>query len=276
MFLKNFAGRVRGHTDNFYDGLRNLGDFDPVLKDALFKGLAVYSPDDLSYLRFGHPLYHNDSADFDSYFVYLSSTYQLMKYRLFASLSVEDRWSESIFQIVLAVANLVYELLKAVQAVLRVLLYAAAAALSLLVLYPPGVVGFGFGVFYPILDCIEQAFRIIPAVCLFMAGIFGVVTRNVLGTEITPMIASQEETKAICANIGGSNYNEVSNRINTLSSDKRFFSGRTNLERIIDKPTSFLGQIDSLFTSRFRLLERDQNTWAFPLDDMGNQFKLIW
>jgi len=216
MYIKNFAG-----DRNKFIGL------DLALKKALSQGFALYSPDELTYFRKG------DNFDYD-YFEYIKSTLLLAQYRLFASLEKLDTFNELGFQILLAITNISYELLKMAQEIIRVPLICIKALAYMSILHIPHALVTLFELPMIPFNLIGQTFRVVPATVLFISSILGAFTRLVVDKVISTTKEKSEDNPELIA------------------------EGFTYLEGDINgSPVLFLSQLEELVTKQFTVLSDD-------------------
>lgn len=214
MFIRNFAGK----REKFI-GL------DAALKKSLAEGLALYSPDELTYLRVG-------DGQFNNYGEYIISSILLMKYRLFASYQKSDPLKESLVQIALAFLNVTYEFVKMAQEIIRIPLLCLKAVKNLLCLELGKFALSIAAIFIAAIKVLNQIIRAIPACILFVAGIVGIGTRAI---------------------------------VNLIPQEIGFFSNvKTASGEAIDAPSHFIPKIQSLLESQYQVQEDDKFNSASP------------
>jgi len=268
MYIRNFAG-----DRNKFIGL------DGALKNALAKGFALYSPDELTYFRVGD---HNEI----NYFEYLISTALLAHYRLFASYNKLNPLEEAAFQVLLALTNITYEFLKIAQELLRIPLICIKGAFKLLTLDINAVYVSVLELITVPFKLIYQTARAIPACALFAASLIGTLTRYVFDISfsknenmVTKKKSTDEIAKEICNNIQCDDENRIKCRVEELMAKGSFFDyGKTSLEKVVDAPTKFLAEADKLIQSKYLVNnenEMDGGIWDFNLEDVVYSFTCL-
>lgn len=259
MFIYNFSG----DTQRFLK-------LEAALQAGLAKGLALYSPDDLTYFIKGKvsgenydSLSQSLSLHYNNDKNYLLSTQLLMEYRLFASYRGLNFLAEAAMQVCLAILNFGYEALRLIPILFVATLNFVGVILSIVPFVFGSKLGDAFKYSAPAICCslietVNQLLKIIPAAALFVAGIAGVATRMIASgvryiqePDLTQDNPSDETIANISNQLGGMDSEKVRCSISSQSERIGFFRKHsTALEKMVGSPVQFVPEIGPLFNFR--------------------------